>query len=715
MPKDLINKIGRREFMGSAVGAWSLLNQPAALRAGSSSVPEGSAGNATTDVYNKRREVYLTSDAVKVKPAFLPLPAGAVTPQGWLRDWAVAAANGITGHLDEYSRTIREAWKGHWFHAIGIQPNGEGWPLEQGSYWLDGAVRLGYILNDTALISKVTKRLDTVVSGVLEGGESFIYWRPKSVMYESAGSDPRDAQFNNWGHSHMGRALVAYYQASGDPRVLKALVKVYSDYTLPEFSGSFTNGVRGCVNADAMLETYLMSGDHRILDSALAATQRADYRQVRSQWAEGKFEPGHDVIYYEHIRVPALLYPWTGEKDDLAATAKAIEWGERNYLLPMGLASGEEFHAGIGATRNVETCNVAASMWTFLWMLRITGDGDYSDRMEKVFFNAGPAPIDRKFKTMCYFQSPNRYGASLPSEAPEAPGPGSYWFSDSGYRWVPCCVANLNRVIPNYVMHLWMGTLDGGLAATLYGPSAVRATVAENVPVHVEARTAYPFEESITLVVNPQRAVEFPLYLRIPAWCRTPEIEVNGKRVGADGAKAGFIKVVRPWKANDEVVLHFPMTAKVEQGRESPYPRIPYFSTPNSRRIAKETGINSPYASIHYGPLLFSLPIPDEDPNHEKPGARYQFALDVSPEKAETEIAVVRHPMPSQWTWSLDAPLQLSVQTREFDWQPTEVLPLPKESVKGGRRAKVLLVPYGCTKFRVSMFPVSEAAWGSRG
>jgi uncharacterized protein len=53
----------------------------------------------------------------------------------------------------------------------------------------------------------------------------------------------------------------------------------------------------------------------------------------------------------------------------------------------------------------------------------------------------------------------------------------------------------------------------------------------------------------------------------------------------------------------------------------------------------------------------------------------------------------------------------LSVQTREFDWQPREVLPLPKEPVKGGRRAKVLLVPYGCTKFRVSMFPVSEAAW----
>ena len=111
----------------------------------------------------------------------------------------------------------------------------------------------------------------------------------------------------------MGRALVAYYEATGDPRVLKALVKVYRDYPPPEFSGQFDT-VRGGVNVDAMLDTYLMSGDRRVLDAALATARRADYREARSQWARGQLEPGHDVIYYEHIRVPALLYPWTGER-----------------------------------------------------------------------------------------------------------------------------------------------------------------------------------------------------------------------------------------------------------------------------------------------------------------------------------------------------------------------------------------------------------------
>ena len=90
-------------------------------------------------------------------------------------------------------------------------------------------------------------------------------------------------------------------------------------------------------------------------------------------------------------------------------------------------------------------------------------------------------------------------------------------------------------------MHMWMGTLDAGLAATLYGPSVVRARVAGNVGVEVEARTSYPFEESISLSVNPEKEVVFPLYLRIPGWCRSPEIEVNGERVemgDAQGARS---------------------------------------------------------------------------------------------------------------------------------------------------------------------------------
>src|SRR3974390_2752438 len=143
------------------------------------------------------------------------------------------------------------------------------------------------MLGDKDLIAKVSRRLDVVVAGVLNNGPSFIYWRPSTVL---------DDSFNNWAHSHMGRALVAYYQATGKPDVLRALVRVYRDYPLPEFNPGF-RGVNGAVNLDAMLETFLMSGDRKILENALSYAQRASYRSTEDQWLRGQVTPGHNVIF----------------------------------------------------------------------------------------------------------------------------------------------------------------------------------------------------------------------------------------------------------------------------------------------------------------------------------------------------------------------------------------------------------------------------------
>ena len=44
----------------------------------------------------------------------------------------------------------------------------------------------------------------------------------------------------------------------------------------------------------------------------------------------------------------------------------------------------------------------------------------------------------------------------------------------------------------------------------------------------VTEETTYPFGEAVKLKVNPERAVRFPLLLRIPAWANPVSIAVNG-------------------------------------------------------------------------------------------------------------------------------------------------------------------------------------------
>lgn len=633
-----------------------------------------------------------------IAPAYIPLPVGQVEPEGWLRDWAESARNGITGHLDERHDVFGKTWKG----APG---DGTGWPLEQCAYWLDGAIRLAFILHDEGLIKKIRARLDPVVDGIhsADFGTSFIHWKK--------GYKPQE--FDSWAHSHMGRALVALYQGTGEKRVLEALVKVYADY--PESMGGLRvrNGgdVSGLCNLDAMMETYAYSGDRRILDRALAAIRQPQVEQAVDAWRGGTLDWNHMVITYENIRLPALMYPWTRDPRHLEASKRAFRWLDDNNNMPYGVASGEEYAAGVGAGRKTETCNIPALMLAAGWMYRVEGDGAWGDRIEKAFFNAGAAPIARDFQTAAYYQAPNRIRlGEIPQESPN-PGPGGIAFGPVACGRVLCCIGAVNRILPYFIANMWKATADGGLAATLYGPCKVRARVGPRVAVEITSATDYPFNETISMVVRPEKSVEFPLYLRLPQWCSAPVVEVNGSRVRAEPLpeKKGFIRISRLWNAGDTLIVRTPMSVSVTRGIEGAYPkeaRDYYSQIPDSLFVKRAL----PYACVSYGPLLLALPIPDKDPNTPVEGAKWQYALDLHPDDA-AKLRADRSPMPARWDWSLAAPLTLKVPVRAFDWKPTISQALPDAPVAGGESGTVNLVPYGCAKFQISMFPVTPHAW----
>ncbi len=645
-----------------------------------------------------------TAESV-VRPALFPLPPGAVEPSGWLRDWAEAAREGITGHLDEWHPVYHDGWKGSRVNAPNAKPDGTGWPLEQCAYWLDGALRLGFVLHDESLIRKIRARLDPVVDGVNHAplGTSFIYWKP----------DYKPVGFDSWAHSHMGRALVALYDATREQRVLDALVKVYADY--PSRMGSMELGgdVSGLCNLDPMLETYSFSGDQRILDRALHAMAQPDVQQSIDAWQQGQLKPGHMVILYENIRLPAVMYPWSGDPRELQATIHAFHWLDEYHMLPYGVASGEEFASGMGAFRKTETCDVAAMLLSASWMYRIQGARQWGDRMERAFFNAGPGPVARDFKTMCYYQSPNRLRSdSLPMEQPFCPGPPNIRFTPLGCSNVLCCVGALNRIIPSFIIHMWAATPDNGLAATLYGPCTVSARVGTGIVVGISSVTDYPFDETIRLKVEPGTRVEFPLYLRLPEWCKQAQIRVNHSKIAPVPNEKGFVKIARTWDRGDIVELRFPMTPQVLRGYETEFPsgNRDYFKFEPQALFSPR---RLPYASITCGPLLLALPIGDLDPNTPASDARWQFALDTDAAHGDRGSRVERKPMPRHWDWPLAAPLAIRVPVRGFHWQPTDAQALPEKPITGGVSETIRLIPYGCTKFRISMFPVTARAWAS--
>ncbi len=158
------------------------------------------------------------------------------------------------------------------------------------------------------------------------------------------------------------------------------------------------------------------------------------------------------------------------------------------------------------------------------------------------------------------------------------------------------------------------------------------------------------------------------------------------------------------------------MTARVKVGRDNDAP-------------------DTPYATVSYGPLLFALGIPDaKDANTPDGTFQWNYALDAPEGKAEASLVVERQPMPARWDWPFESPLRLRAPACRFDWKPLprESLPaartasksdvaglqiakvktlLPAEPVPAGRAPEqITLIPYGWTKFRVSMFPITERA-----
>ena len=657
------------------------------------------------------------SAGVQTPVCFTPLEVGQIKPEGWLRDWAEDAANGITGHLDEYEQVFEYGWLGRDISAR--QSGGDniisstGWLLEQCAYWLDGSLKLGYMLGDSTLISKTTCRLDGVVDGVLASeNHTFIYWKPDTVVIEENG-DYQKGGFNNWAHGLMGRCLVSYYQATHDLRILQALEKVYSSgYYLksPEDdiygdNAGLTQGlVRGATNLDAMSETYMLTGNKAILRTMLdyAAQPNQLYQEQRLRDKKDRWDHTwgdatiHGVSFNEISRVPALLSLWTGNKEELQTTIHLIEWGDKYNLLPYGVISAEEYISGIGPYRFTETCDIPAAMWTKTWLLRITGESRWADQVERAFLNAGPVPVSRDFKTMSYYQSPNRIDEDTPP-APPVPGPGKrIVYTPTGNKTL-CCVGSSNWIIPNYVQNMWMRTKDGGLAYMLYGPCSVQAD-----GISLNCATAFPFGEDISITVGTGKPIRKALSFRIPDWCEGMAVCVNGEPVTVK-EKDGFMRVCRKWEDGDVISINLPMEPAISEWEDNCYPQTDYFLKPHWGRIneaALDTLAGRKYDCITYGPLLYALPLYDIDENTIVPGQKSDFVLKV---EDASQIEVERRAeMPERWGWRIeDAPVVLRVPAGIPGQAGDDGAVMPDTI---GHPDTITLVPYNCTKFRVSMF-----------
>ena len=652
----------------------------------------------------------------KVERRFIPLPVGAVKPTGWLKTTLQTWANGITGHLYEYrSDTFWNTWDNR-RHRNEHPKEEEWWPFEQQAYWADGLVRLAYILDD----DRLRRLADEFVNKVLAGQNPDGYmggWPDKP--YRMAG--------DIYVQTELYLSLMSYYSATKDPRIINAMQKalrhIYANYE-PSTDNAVSpvwNGENGwpwtCHIIDPILWVYSKTGDQQMMDLANLVYQTL--QEVPSPFQSSNLlmdgdnlRELHGVDVTESMRTPAVYYLYSGNLDDLNASIKGIEKIDRYHGQVHGGPAADEFLREPGAVNNTEFCTHTTWSATKQTMFSITGEVKYADGVERLLFNAGPGAMTPNAKALQYFTAPNQVACTSTSCNSPISGPRSdlQYLRPDGNSETLCCVGESNRLYPNYVKDaMWLGSSDNGLAAVCYGPSTVSAKVGEaGKMVTIAEKTNYPFEEKIRFVIESSEPINFPIFLRIPGWCKDASIEINGKLYTDSVLPGRMVKIDRLWASGDHIDLHLPM-------------RI-HYSRWNKASVAVERG-----------PLVYALKIKEhwQNAGERFPGfpdwevrsaSAWNYALRLS---SRTDIGLEARPSTPDSFFTVNYP-KVPDGSNPWEYPPIELIGKAKK-VDGWRilagdvtpdvpqspifndnpEEDVTLVPYGSTRIRITYFPVA--------
>lgn len=426
---------------------------------------------------------------------------------------------------------------------------------------------------------------------------------------------------------HMTEAAVVYYQATGKRKLMDAAIR-YID-CVDRMFGTEPGKLNGYPGHEviemALVRLYEVTGEEKHLalakyfidergKSPLFFETETEKYGNKDYWKDSYFgyqyyQAGKEVRQQAKAEGHAVraVYLYTGmaavakeTKDESLFKACERLWDnitQRKIYITGAIGSsqyGESFTFDYDLPNDTiyaETCASIGLIFFAKKMFEITKDSKYINVLERALYNGTISGISLDGTRFFYVNPLEVVPEALEKDY------GKRHVKPERQKWFgcACCPPNLARLLSSigsyaytqdgetFFMNLYIG---GNIAADICG---------QEVSFHAD--TDYPWDGTVTISFD-RADTEFSFAVRIPDWCRDPEITVNGEIIPCNVDK-GYVYLKRLWKNDDQIICRFPMETVLIQANP---------------RVREDIG----KAAVTRGPLVYCLEEADNgDSLHE--------------------------------------------------------------------------------------------------
>ncbi|WP_274362058.1 glycoside hydrolase family 127 protein [Paenibacillus thermotolerans] len=374
---------------------------------------------------------------------------------------------------------------------------------------------------------------------------------------------------------HLIEAAIAYYQATGKRKLLDTAIRL-ADHIESLFGPGKRHWVPGHQEIElALVKLYAETKDERYWKLAYWFLEErghghgVGYSWVREGWGAAYNQDDVPVRHISKVTGHAVraMYMYAGMTDIAALTgdpeyigALGRIWSnvvDRNMYVTGGIGPSkhnEGFTDDYDLPNDSAYCETCASVGMVLWNHRMNllhGDSKYADIVERAMYNgsiSGVALSGDKF----FYVNP--------------------LYSDGTHHRVPwydcsCCPTQIARFIPSIGNYVY-AVKNNDIYINQYIAGEGTLGLEQQV-VKLRQVTDYPWDGDISVVIDDCRPTAFGIHVRIPGWCKSYELQVNGKPVVSPIRRQGYVVLEKEWAAGDEIRLR--LTMQVERVRSHPH------------------------------------------------------------------------------------------------------------------------------------------------